>query len=78
MSAQVTIYNNDPTNVTVTVVNGDPPADQSAQVAQLTADLAALQTKYDSYVAAVQAEAQQLKAADAAKVDGQSILDIPV
>lgn len=35
MAAQVTIYNNDPANVTVTVLSGDPPQDQSALVAQL-------------------------------------------
>ncbi len=41
--ADVTIYK--PAGVTVNVIDGVPPADQSAQVAQLTADLAAANSK---------------------------------
>ncbi len=41
--ADVTIYK--PAGVTVNVIDGVPPADQSAQVAQLTADLNAANTK---------------------------------
>ena len=58
--AQVTIYNNDPANVTVTVLSGDPPQDQAAQVAQLqqqvtdlTAANTALQAKIDAAKAAL-------------------------
>lgn len=53
--AQLTIYNNDPANVTVTVVNGDPPVDQSALVAQLQAKVAAGLTAANSSVTAAQA-----------------------
>jgi len=58
--AQVTIFNNDPANVTITVVAGDPPVDQSALVAQLqqqvtdlTAANTALQTKITNALAAL-------------------------
>lgn len=58
--AQVTVFNNDPTNVTVTVVQGDPPVDQTALVAQLQAQvqtlqgqLTTLQTKIANAIAAL-------------------------
>lgn len=73
--ASVTVY--DPGNV-VQVIAGNPPADQSAQVAQLTADLAtrtqerdALQTKIDAARIAAQAD----KDADAANQAGQNVLN---
>lgn len=53
--AQLTIYNNDPANVTVTVVNGDPPVDQSALVAELQAKIAGGLTAANSSVTAAQA-----------------------
>jgi hypothetical protein len=53
--AQVTIYNNDPTNVAVTVVNGDPPVDQSALVAQLQAKIASGLAAANTSVTAAQA-----------------------
>ena len=55
--AQLTIYNNDPANVTVTVVNGDPPVDQSALVAQLQAKIAASLTAANASVTAANAAA---------------------
>lgn len=74
--AQVTVYA-DP-GIVVDVVSGSPPADQSAevvalqkQVDDLTAANAALQTKIDNAKAAAEAE----KAADAASVAGQGVLD---
>lgn len=60
--ADITIYK--PAGMTVNVVDGDPPADQSAQIA-------ALQAKID----AARAAAQAAKDADAATVDGQAVLD---
>lgn len=51
--ADVTIYK--PPGVTVTVLDGDPPVDQSAQVAALTADVAAKQAKITAATAAAQA-----------------------
>ncbi len=80
--ATVTIY--DPSNQ-VQVINGNPPVDQSALVAQLQSDLAeaneslatanadkaALQTKIDAAKAAAQAD----KDADNANVAGQGVLD---
>jgi multidrug resistance efflux pump len=73
----ITIFK--PADVIVTVIDGDPPVDQSTLVASLQADLAAanasnaqLQAKID----AVRADAEARKAADAANVDGQNVLDI--
>jgi hypothetical protein len=53
------------------VIDGEPPADQSALVTQLQADIAALQAKIDAALVAAQAE----KDADAASVAGQGVLD---
>lgn len=83
MTAQVTIFK-DP-NITVQVFDGNPPADQSAQVAQLTADLAARTTERDTAnqtiatltaaIALARTRAQADKDADAASVAGQGVLD---
>ncbi len=43
--AQITLFNNDPTNVTVTVIDGNPPVDQTALVSQLQAEVASLQAQ---------------------------------
>jgi hypothetical protein len=51
--ADMTIYKS-PT-LTVTVIDGDPPIDNAAQVAQLTADLAAANEKVANLVAAIHA-----------------------
>lgn len=74
--ADVTIYK--PATVTVQVIDGDPPVDQSQQVADLTAQLAAANatiTTLQGKIAAAVAAAQAAKDADAAVVDGQSVLD---
>lgn len=67
--ADITIYK--PASLTVQVIEGEPPADQSALIAQLQADNAALTAKID----AARAAAQAAKDADAATVDGQAVLD---
>jgi hypothetical protein len=75
--ADVTLYR-DPALVNIVLKDGDPPADQTAQVAQLTTDLAAANVKIDAYKAfalGVSTRAQARKDADAAKVDGQDDLD---
>jgi hypothetical protein len=74
--AQVTIYHD--ADVTVTVKPGSAPADQSGEVAQLTQDLAtANQTiaQFKAFRDAVVADANARNAADAAKTDGQDVLD---
>jgi hypothetical protein len=72
----ITIYK--PAGTTIDIIDGDPPVDQSATVAQLQADLAtrtgerdALQTKIDN----ARTAAQAAKDADAANVEGQAVLD---
>lgn len=75
----------DSTTESVEVINGAPPVDQSATVAQLVSDKAALtsanaalQTKVVAMTAALQtlsARADARIAADAAKVDGQDDKD---
>lgn len=67
--ADITIYK--PAALTIDVIEGDPPADQSALIAQLQADNATLQGKID----AARTAAQAAKDADAASVDGQAVLD---
>ena len=81
--ADVTIYK--PSDLTVEVLDGPAPADQSAQVAQLTADLATRTSERDDALAqvaalnakidAAKAAAQAAKDADAATIDGQAVLD---
>lgn len=73
--AAVTVY--DPGNV-VQVIAGNPPADQSAQVAQLTADLANANgtiSTLNAAIAAAKIAAQKDKDADAQSVAGQGVLD---
>lgn len=48
MSFDITIYK--PANLTVNVVDGDPPVDQTALVAQLTQDLANMTAARDAAV----------------------------
>lgn len=74
--ADITIYK--PAAETVVVIDGDPPTDQSAIIAQLTAERDAaiaerdaLQAKINAAVTAAQAD----KDADAANVAGQGVLD---
>lgn len=61
--ADITIYK--PADVNVIIVNGDPPVDQTALVAQLQAEVASLTTTN----AALQAKI------DAAKVPAQATVD---
>lgn len=67
--ADITIYK--PAALTLNVIDGEPPADQSALVAQLQADNATLQAKID----AARTAAQAAKDRDAANVEGQAVLD---
>lgn len=60
-----------PAGTVVNVINGDPPVDQSAEIAALTTANAALQAKID----AARVAAQAAKDADAATIDGQAVLD---
>ena len=72
--ADIVIY----TDLTVDVIAGAPPGDQSALVAQLTADLATMTTERDALagkIAVAVAAAQSAKDADAATVEGQAVLD---
>jgi hypothetical protein len=52
--ADITIYNN--TNLTVEVINGPPPADQTAVITQLQADKTALQAE----IATAKTDAQKV------------------
>ena len=72
------IFYNSQTEPAPQIIDGQPPVDQSALVAQLQADLAAanadkagLQAKIDAAKAAAQAD----KDADNANVAGQGVLD---
>jgi multidrug resistance efflux pump len=72
----ITIFK--PADVQVTVIDGDPPVDQSATVAQLQADLAAANAAnatLQSRIDAARAAAQAAKDRDAASVEGQDVLD---
>jgi hypothetical protein len=69
--AQVTIYNNDPANVQISVVNGDPPVDQSALVAQLQAELTAANTKLANGLTAANAS---VTAAQASLTSAQAVV----
>lgn len=81
--AQITIYHD--SDVTVNVVEGIPPADQSALIAQLQADLAVMTAERDALqsqvitlqgkIDAAKAAAQADKDADNANVAGQGVLD---
>ena len=57
--ADVTIYK--PSTLTVNVVDGDPPVDQSATVAQLTTDLAAANATITELKAKIAAAAADLQ-----------------
>ncbi len=67
--ADITIYK--PAGMTVDIKEGDPPVDQSAQVAALTQQVADLTAKID----AARTAAQAAKDADAARVECQAVLD---
>lgn len=67
--ADITIYK--PAGLTLNVIEGEPPADQSVLIAQLQADNATLQAKID----AARVAAQAAKDRDAANVEGQAVLD---
>lgn len=74
--ADITIYK--PVGLEVVVIDGQPPVDQSALVAQLQNDLAAMTVARDALaakIAAAVAAAQAEKDADAATVAGQAVLD---
>lgn len=62
--ADVTIYK-DPAQVNVVVVDGVPPTDQSAQIAQLMADLATRTGERDALQAKITAALADMDAADA-------------
>lgn len=67
--ADITIYK--PATVTVSVIDGDPPVDQTAQITALTQQVAALQAKIDAAKVAAQAD----KDADNANIAGQGVLN---
>ena len=67
--ADITIYKD--ASVTVEVLDGVPPADQSAAIAALQAQVDALTAK----IVAARAAAQASKDADALTVEGQAVLD---
>ena len=81
--ADVTVHK--PANVTVEVIDGDPPADQSVLVTQLQSQVTQLTAERDAAVAdanskqskidAARAAAQADKDADAANAAGQGVLD---
>lgn len=81
--SQITIYHD--SDVTVNVIDGVPPNDQSAVIAQLQADLAAMTAERDAAIAerdalqvkvdAARAAAQADKDADEANAAGQGVLD---
>jgi hypothetical protein len=64
-------YNSAAGEVAPVVVDGDPPSDQSALIAQLQAENA----QFRAFRDAVVADANARKAADAANVEGQSVID---
>jgi hypothetical protein len=74
-----------PVGSVVNAVEGDPPVDQSSLVASLQSQVTALTTERDAAlsantalqakITAARAAAEATKAADAATVDGQSVLD---
>lgn len=67
--ADITIYK--PADMTVDVKEGDPPVDQSTELAALRAENDALKGK----IAAARTAAQAAKDRDAANVEGQAVLD---
>jgi hypothetical protein len=71
--SQVTIYR-DPAAVTVNVVDGVPPVDQSALVSQLQASVATLQGKLDRIKTARAAEEAGEHSAD----DARTLIDAEI
>lgn len=72
------IYYNSAVEAAPQLVDGDPPVDQSAQVAQLTTDLNAANAviaQFQAFRDRVVDRANARKAADAAKIDGQDDID---
>lgn len=72
------IFYNSATEPAPVLINGNPPVDQSALVTQLTSDLATANgtiTTLQGKIAAALTAAQADKAADAANVAGQGVLD---
>ena len=67
--ADITIYK--PAGTTIDVIDGVPPSDQSAAIAALQAQVDTLTAK----ITAARNAAQAAKDADAAKTDGQDVLD---
>jgi len=67
--ADITIYK--PAALTIDVVEGTPPADQSAEIAALQAQVGTLTAKID----AARVAAQAAKDRDAENVEGQAVLD---
>lgn len=67
--ANMTIFKD--ASIIIEIIDGVPPIDQTAEVAALTAQVAALTAKVDL----ARADAQARKDADAAKVEGQALLD---
>jgi hypothetical protein len=65
------LYYDSATEAAPVVIDGEPPVDQSALVAQLQAQIASLTAFKDMAVA----DANARKAADAAHVDGQNLID---
>lgn len=75
--ADITIYK--PAPVTVVVIDGDPPVDQSAEVAALQAQVAAL-TTVDTVVDAIKAKTDSLTFTAAGLVDAniQAVNDVAI
>ena len=67
--ADITIYK--PAGLVIDIIEGAPPADQSAEIAALQAQVAALTAKID----AARVAAQAAKDRDAENVEGQAVLD---
>lgn len=65
------IFYNSATEPAPTLIDGNPPVDQSALVAQQAAEIATLNDRIARMVAAAEAD----KAADAANAAGQGVLD---
>jgi hypothetical protein len=75
--ADVTIYR-DPAAVNVIVVDGSPPADQTALVQALTTQLATANstiTQLNAAIANARTAAQAIVARDTSIVEGQAVLD---
>lgn len=65
----ITIYK--PADLTINIVEGDPPVNQSAELTALRSENDALRAK----IAAARAAAQAAKDRDEANVEGQAVLD---